>query len=383
VRPPTTPFVQLLLMAGTLAAAVGCSGQTAPPPASATPSPAGATMAAGADTSPAITVYDENGAKVVNIISLAIVRTSAGTTAQPQGVGSGFVYDTDAHVVTNDHVVQDASQLQVTYKDSTSRPAALIGRDPDTDLAVLRVDTPPSVQPVALGDSDKIRIGQTALAIGSPLGLQQTLTQGIVSAVRLPDEDSTNGSIDLLGGAVQTDASINPGNSGGPLFNAAGEVIGVNTAILSQSGGSQGLGFAIPINVVKRIVPELIRSGRYRHPQVGIAGIPLAAIGRQARQQLGIPADVEEGVLVLQVSDGAQRAGIRAGSAAVQAGGQQIAVGGDIVVGIDGRPVGTPGELRGYIENSKRPGDSVTVTVLRNGQRLDVPVTLDERPPRP
>ncbi len=236
---------------------------------------------------------------------------------------------------------------------------------------------------MVLGDSDELRIGETALAIGSPLGLQQTLTQGIVSAVRPPDEDFGGGSIDLSGGAVQTDASINPGNSGGPLFDASGQVIGVNTFIATVSGGSQGLGFAIPINVVKRIVPDLIQHGVYRHPELGITGVPLAALGRQTRQQLGIPADVDEGVLVLQVSGGAQQAGIQVGTTQVQAGGQAIPAGGDIVVAVDGRSIGTPGQLRAYVENNKRPGDTVTVTVLRNGQRQDVPVVLGERPAQP
>ncbi|MBV9359661.1 MAG: trypsin-like peptidase domain-containing protein [Chloroflexi bacterium] len=383
------PFVLLLLIGGALLAASGCSALPTPAVATATPPPASASGQATAspsavvDAGPAVAVYDQNGPKVVNINSLAIIRTSAGPTTRPAGVGSGFVYDTDEHIVTNDHVVQDAGQLLVTFQDGTARPAELIGRDPDNHLAVIRVTDPPSLQPVALGDSDQLRIGQTAFAIGSPLGLQQTLTQGIVSAVRPPDEDFGAGSIVLPGGAVQTDAAINPGNSGGPLFDSSGRVIGVNTVIATVSGGSQGLGFAIPINVVKRIVPELIQNGRYRHPELGITGVPLAALGRQTRQQLGIPPDVEEGVLVLQASGGAQQAGIQGGSTPIQAGGQSIPAGGDIVVAVDGRSVGTPGQLRSYVENNKRPGDTVTLTVLRNGQRQDVPVTLGERPPQP
>ncbi len=382
------PLVLLLLMGSLLAAGLGCSAWSIPGQKPATPSATAASGQAATASSdvaanPAVAVYDQNGPKVVNINSLAIVRTSTGPATRPTGAGSGFVYDTDAHIITNDHVVQDASQLLVTFQDGTARPAELVGRDPENDLAVIRVTNPPSVQPVALGDSDQLRIGQTALAIGSPLGLQQTLTQGIVSAVRPPDDDSGAGSIPLPGGAVQTDASINPGNSGGPLFDTAGQVIGVNTVIATLSGGSQGLGFAIPINVVKRIVPELIQYGRYRHPELGIAGLPLAALGRQTRQQLGIPPDVEEGVLVLQVSGAAQQAGIQAGSTSMQAGGQPIVAGGDIVVAIDGHAAGTPGQLRAYVENNKRPGDTVTVTVLRNGQRLDVPVTLGEQSPQP
>ncbi|MBV9602189.1 MAG: trypsin-like peptidase domain-containing protein [Chloroflexi bacterium] len=364
-----------LVLMGAVALAVGCTvalpGQTPPP----TPTPLAV------DSNPAVAVYDSNSPKVVNINSLALVRTTSGVAQQPQGVGTGFLYDADAHIVTNDHVVQDAAQLLVTFKDGTATPGEIVGRDPYLDLAVIRVGSPPGgIQPVTLGDSDTLRIGQTALAIGSPLGLQQTLTQGIVSAVRLPDQDPSSGAIDLPAGAVQTDAAINPGNSGGPLFDTTGNVIGVNTAILSQSGGSQGIGFAIPINVIKRVVPDLIQYGLYRHPQLGISGVPLAAIGRQTRQQLGIPSDVEQGVLVLQVSGGAQEAGIQPGAMSSQAGGQPTLSLGDIVVAIDGRPIGTPGQIIAYIENNKRPGDSVTLTLVRNGQQMDVPVTLGERP---
>jgi S1-C subfamily serine protease len=333
------------------------------------------------DANPAIAVYGNNSAKVVNINTLALVRTVNGVAAQPQGVGTGFVYDTDAHIVTNEHVLTDASQILVTFKDGTATPGKLVGQDAYLDLAVIQVASLPSgIQPVALGDSDNLRIGQTALAIGSPLGLQQTLTQGIVSAVRIPDQDPSSGAIDLPAGAVQTDASINPGNSGGPLFDIAGNVIGVNTAILSQSGGSQGIGFAIPINVVKRVVPDLIQYGVYRHPSLGIVGVPLAAIGGQTRQQMGVPPDVQEGVVVLQVAGGAQQAGIQPGALSAGPGGQPTLSLGDIVVAIDGRPIGTPGQIIAYIDNNRRPGDTVTVTVVRKGQRTDVPVTLGERP---
>ena len=360
-----------------LVAGVGCSaalpGQT---PASPTTSTAGAV-----DANPAIAVYDTNSLRVVNINTLALIRTSLGVSTQPQGVGTGFVYDTDAHIVTNDHVVQDSNQLLVTFKDGTATSGQLVGRDPYLDLAVIHVDNMPAgVPPVTLGDSDRLRVGQIAIAIGSPLGLQQTLTQGIVSAVRLPDQDPSSGAIDLPAGAVQTDASINPGNSGGPLFDLAGNVIGVNTAIFTQSGGSQGIGFAIPINVIKRVVPELIQYGVYRHPELGIAGVPLAAIGNQSRQQLGIPPDLQEGILVLQVSGGAQQAGIQPGTLSVQTGRQPIMTLGDIIVALDGRPIATPGQIIAYIDTNKRPGDRVTVTLVRTGQQTDVPVTLGERP---
>jgi 2-alkenal reductase len=330
--------------------------------------------------SPAIAVYENNGPKVVNIVSTALVSTPLGPATLPQGFGSGFVYDTSGHIVTNDHVVEDPNQLRVTFKDQTSRRATLIGRDPQTDLAVLSVDNPPSISPVALGDSDALRIGQMAFAIGSPLGLQQTMTQGIVSALRDPGED-LSGSPLLLGGVVQTDAAINPGNSGGPLFNAAGEVIGVNTAIFTQGGGSEGLGLAIPINVVKRIVPDLIQDGSYRHPMLGINGIAVSLLGDQARQQLGITPTLEDGVLVINVADPARQAGIRAGTTPVTVGSVRAAAGGDVVVAVDGRPVNTPIELRGLVSNFYRPGDQITVKVNRGGAEVDIPVILSEQQP--
>jgi S1-C subfamily serine protease len=341
---------------------------------------------------PAVTVYQQNGASVVNITSLAVVRSRAGQPSQQaQGFGSGFIIDTTGRIVTNNHVVQDAAQLALTLQDKTTVPAQLIGRDPDNDLAVIQVDPNATdangrpirdrLQPVGLGDSDQVTIGETAIAIGSPLGLQQTVTEGIVSARRNPGEESQvpGNQLDLLGGAIQTDAAINPGNSGGPLFNAAGLVIGVTRAILSQSGGNEGVGFAIPINVVKRVAPELIQNGRYRHPQVGVTSLALSDFSPAAKQQLGLPPS-QKGLLVQQVSAGAQQAGVQPGTRRVTIGSESILLDGDIIVAIDGQPVTTGGDLRGWIENNKHPGDQVTLSVLRDGQRVDLPVTLTERP---
>jgi S1-C subfamily serine protease len=344
---------------------------------------------------PAVGVYQQNGPSVVNITSLATL-TGFGLSPQtqqmqPQGVGSGFFIDTDGRIITNNHVVQDADQLAVTLQDKTTIPATLLGRDADNDLAVIKIDPAATdsdgkavadrIRRVTLGDSDQVTIGETAVAIGSPLGLQQTVTEGIVSARRNPGEESPvpGNQLDLLGGAIQTDAAINPGNSGGPLFNASGQVIGVNSAILSQSGGNEGVGFSIPINVVKRVAPELIQNGKYRHPQLGVSTIALTDLSPQAKQQLGIPAN-QKGLMVEQVTAGAQEAGIQPGTRRVALGNQAIMVGGDIIVAMDGQAVTTSGELRGWIENFKHPGDTVTVTVLRNGNREDVPVTLSERP---
>jgi S1-C subfamily serine protease len=338
-------------------------------------------------------VYQQNGGSVVNITSLAVVTGRLGQQPQQQsqGIGSGFFIDADGRIVTNNHVVQDATQLAVTLQDRTTIPANLVGRDPDNDLAVIQVDPNTAdgegrairdrIKAATMGDSDQVTIGETAVAIGSPLGLQQTVTEGIVSARRNPGEESQvpGNQIDLLGGAIQTDAAINPGNSGGPLFNAAGQVIGVNSAILSQSGGNEGVGFSIPVNVVKRVVPELIQNGRYRHPQVGVSSVALADVSPQAKQQLGLQ-PTQKGLLVQQVTAGAQEAGIVAGTRRVNFGNDVIAVGGDIIVAIDGQPVTTGGDLRGWIENMKHPGDTATVTVLRNGSRQDIPVALTERP---
>jgi S1-C subfamily serine protease len=344
---------------------------------------------------PAVSVYQQNGASVVNITSLAVVSGRAGQQQQqPQGIGSGFFVDTDGRIVTNNHVVQDADQLAVTLQDKTTVGAKLLGRDPDNDLAVIQVDPNTTdsdgkairdrIHPITMGDSDQVTIGETAVAIGSPLGLQQTVTEGIVSARRNPGEESPvpGNQIDLLGGAIQTDAAINPGNSGGPLFNAAGQVIGVNSSILSQSGGNEGVGFSIPINVVKRVAAELIQTGRYRHPQVGVTSVALADLSPQAKQQLGLQ-PTQKGLLVQQVSAGAQQAGVQAGNRRVTVGSATIVVGGDIIVAIDGQPVATGGDLRGWIENQKHPGDTTTLTVLRNGQRQDFTVTLTERPADP
>lgn len=335
----------------------------------------------------AVRVYQQNGASVVNITSLAIARTAMGLAEQPRGTGSGFIIDNQGRIVTNNHVVEDATQLTVTFQDRTTMPAQLLGRDPDNDLAVIQVDPNATddagqpirdrIVPVQLGDSDRVVIGEDAIAIGSPLGLRQTVTSGIVSAIRLPFEELGQNRLDLLGGAIQTDASINPGNSGGPLFNADGDVIGVNTAIFSQSGGNIGIGFAIPVNVVKRVAPELIQNGHYPHPQIGVTSLPLSALSAAFRQEYDLPA---RGLLVQDVTAGARDAGIRPGTQAVQVGAERLVVDGDIIVAVDGQPVDSGGDLRGYIENFKRVGDTTVLTVLRDGQRVDVPITLSERP---
>jgi S1-C subfamily serine protease len=232
---------------------------------------------------------------------------------------------------------------------------------------------------VVVADSDRVRIGEVAIAIGAQSGLQQTVTAGIVSAFRPAGEDAGRRALELLGAAIQTDAAVNAGNSGGPLFNAAGEVIGVNSAILSRSGGNIGIGFAIPINIVKRVAPELIQFGCYRHPLLGVSTIPLTLFGPQARAQLGLSLN-QKGLLVQEVSAGAAAAAVRMGERVVTLSGERVRGGGDVIVAIDARTLVSGGELRAYIENHKRPGDTVTLDLLRGDQRVQVKVTLQERP---
>jgi len=391
--PRAEPNGQSLAAAGQ-PTATARAGQAASQPRSADrPEVAGVQTQPGASGSnSAVAVYRASGSSVVNITSLAVVRSQPGAAAQaqPQGTGSGFIIDRDGRIVTNNHVVQDADQLAVTFQNKTTVPAKLVGRDPDNDLAVIIVDPNATddsgkpirdlLKPVTLGDSDQIEIGEDAVAIGSPLGLQQTVTAGIVSALRQPGEDAAPGqSLDLLGGAVQTDAAINPGNSGGPLFNAAGEVIGVNSAILSQSGGNIGIGFAIPINVVKRVAPELINSGCYHHPLIGVTTISLSQFGTALKEQLGIPTN-QKGLMVVEVGAGAAQAGLRAGSRTVSLDGQPLRVGGDIITVVDGHQVATQGDLRAYVENSKRPGETIGIAAVRDGQPQQFTVTLSQRP---
>jgi len=375
---------------------VACATQGAQPLPTLPSSQAQVAQPSAGVQNPAVAVYQQNAQSVVNITSLAVLPSfgfgQQQQQAQPQGIGSGFFIDIDGRIVTNDHVVQDATQLAVTLSDKTTVAAQLLGRDADNDLAVIKIDPNATdqdgrsiadrIKPVTLGDSDQVTIGETAIAIGSPLGLAQTVTEGIVSALRNPFENSPVPGAqiaDIVGGAIQTDAAINPGNSGGPLFNASGQVIGVNSSILSQSGGNEGVGFSIPINVVKRVVPELIQNGRYRHPQLGVSTVALSDLSPAAKQQLGFQPN-QRGLLVEQVSAGAQQAGIQAGTRRAQLGNQTILVGGDVIVAIDGQPVATGGDLRGWIENNKHPGDTATVSVLRNNARQDFQVTLSERP---
>ncbi|MCC7104871.1 MAG: trypsin-like peptidase domain-containing protein [Chloroflexi bacterium] len=329
-------------------------------------------------------VYQAVSASVVNVVSIQVSPDFFNQpTPQARGSGSGFFIDDSGNILTNNHVVEDAQRLEVTLADGTTMPAQLRGRDPRADLAVIKVDLPKEKIRVApLGDDSQLQVGELAIAIGNPFGLEQTVTAGIISARRRVVDEPGGG---LLVQAVQTDASINPGNSGGPLLNGRGEVIGVNTLIVSPSsgiggqGGNVGIGFAQSIGYAKRIFPALIKDGKFPHPYIGVGTVAITAT---MQTELKLP--VKEGLLVGTVDQGsgAQRAGIRPGTQQAQSRTRSITTGGDILTAIDGQPLKTPQDLVVYLETSKAPGDTVTLTALRDGQTMQFPITLGERPQR-
>jgi S1-C subfamily serine protease len=298
------------------------------------------------------------------------------TTRLGDGAGTGFVLDQEGHIVTNNHVVEGAERIEVNLVDGTTAEAELVGADPDSDLAVIWVDLPADeLRPVELGDSTSLRVGQRAIAIGNPFGLEQTMTTGIVSALGRVLRQDTGFSLPQL---IQTDAAINPGNSGGPLLDSEGRVIGVTTLIYSESGTSSGVGFAVPVETVKRVVPALIETGAYADPWLGIEG---TSISPALAEELGL--EVEEGVLVQNVVQGgpAARGGLRGGSQFVTLDGARIGRDGDIITAIDGVPVGDMDDLIVYLAD-RQVGQKVVLTVLRDGSERTVEVTLAERPER-
>lgn len=292
-------------------------------------------------------------------------------------VGSGFIYDSQGHVVTNNHVVEGGERFYVYFLDGSAYEASLVGRDPDSDLAVLRLvlgGKSPTLKPLKLGNSSELRIGEQIIVIGNPFELAGTVTTGIVSQKGrlLP-----SGRGYLIPSVIQIDAAINPGNSGGPVLNLKGEVVAVATAIESVTGQFAGIGYAVSSNVVKRIVPALIENGRYRYSYLGITG---SEINELVANALGV--DVKKGLLVESVASSgpAARAGIRGGTRTLQVAGKSYLVGGDIIVGINGTPVNSMDDLLTYLVERTSPGDLIVLTIIRDGSRIDVPVTLGERP---
>lgn len=301
---------------------------------------------------------------------------------QAMALGSGFVWDDQGHIVTNNHVVEGAKKISVTFSDDTTVPAEVVGTDPDSDLAVIKVDLPADrLQPVEVADSTGVKVGQLAVAIGNPFGLEGTMTVGFVSALgrSLPvGSGSAVGPSFTIPDVIQTDAPINPGNSGGVLVDADGKVIGVNTAIESQTGQNSGIGFAVPSAIVLRVVPALIDEGAYVHPWLGISGTTLTS-------DLAKAMDLDEqqrGALVIDVTVGspAEKAGLVASTQATDIDGQAAQVGGDVIVAIDGQQVHEFDDLVSYLASGVGVGDTVTLKVLRGGKEQSVDVTLAARP---
>lgn len=295
----------------------------------------------------------------------------------PSGQGSGFVVDKDGNIVTNAHVIHGAEQVEVTFSDGTIRKAEVIGEDLNSDLAVVRVEElPEGIEPLALGDMEELQVGQTVVAIGNPFGLEGTLTVGVISALgrNIPALTPFN-----IPASIQTDAAINPGNSGGPLLNLAGEVIGVNAQI--ETGGTSrsnsGVGFAIPVSIVKVVVPDLIETGKHDWAYLGVRGGNLNPILVKA-----MDLSVEKGAYVAEVlPDGpAAEAGLRGADETVVVDGRQVEVGGDVLVAVDGQPLRSFDDLLIYIALKVRPGDEISLTVLRDGKTLEIPLVLGKRP---
>jgi putative serine protease PepD len=321
-----------------------------------------------------VNIYQKASPSVVNVISTVITRDFFLNAIPREGSGSGSILDARGHVLTNNHVIRDAKKLEVTLADGSKWPAKLVGTDPDNDLAVIKIEAPADkLKPLPLGDSQKLQVGQKVLAIGNPFGLGLTLTTGIISSLGRNIRSEVGTMIEDL---IQTDASINPGNSGGPLLNSEGEIIGINTAIISPTGASVGIGFAIPVNTAKRIIPQLIAKGYVTYPWAGASVQPLFP---ELAQVLKLK--VERGAMVIEVTQGgpAEKAGLRGGNRQIQVGNVVIIVGGDVITRIDQSEVKDADDLIKHIRERK-PGDVVVLKVLRDGQFKEVKITLQERP---
>ena len=329
-------------------------------------------------TDPATSTDEQNNIEVYRTLSPGVVfihstsygRDFFGFMEAQEGSGSGSILDQQGNILTNYHVIAGAQKLSVSMGGKKDYPAVVVGGDPDTDLAVIRLTEKPEGQltVIPLGDSDRLVVGQKVLAIGNPFGLDRTLTTGVISGLQRPIRARNNR---LIEGAIQTDASINPGNSGGPLLDSRGRMIGINSQILSPSGSSAGVGFAVPVSIAKRVVPQLLQNGSVRRPKLGISTRDVATI----RAQVELP--VTDGVLIVQVlrGSGAAAAGLR--------GMQQTEMGdfelGDIIVGINNDKVGNSDDLFRVLDKYQI-GDTVQVQILRNGRRMSVPVRLTESP---
>lgn len=383
--PRSLPAV-LLLVASLTVIGLGCAGigtVSTPTPAASptpvvvvatpTPLPPQAVQEMDLAEQRIINVYERVSPSVVHITSRSEVFDFWRGVVPREGSGSGFVLDKEGNVATNYHVVQHAQEIEVLLAGGTAYPAELVGADPYNDLAVVRIEAPSGLLvPVEVGSASGLRVGQRVIAIGNPFGLDWTLTTGVVSALGRTIE-TENGQ--ALGEVIQTDAAINPGNSGGPLLDTAGRVVGVNTAIRSPSGGSVGIGFAIPAETVLRVVPELIARGYYPHPWMGFSARELSYELRPSET------GPEHGLLIVEIAPGgpADLAGLQAAEARRQ-GRQYVFTGGDIIIAADSQPIKSRDELTIFLEGQKRVGDLVDLTVVRGGETTEITVELAELP---
>ena len=314
-----------------------------------------------------------------SIVHIKVRQTIPGffQNQERTGEGSGFIWDDKGHIVTNYHVVATASIVDVEFADGTQYPASVIGLDPNSDLAILKVDSNgKALIPLNLGDSTNVKVGNHTIVIGSPFGQEFSMSSGIVSAIKrtVPSQNA----MFSIPNVIQTDAAINPGNSGGPLMDIDGNVIGINSQIISRSGGNQGIGFAIPINSVKKIIPTLIRGEKFEYPYIGITGMDL---NTNLKNALKIDLNVN-GVMVVDVVKGspADLGGLLGYTGTVSDNNNSYPSGGDILTAINTMPIKSMGDLLTILFSDHSPGDSVTFTILRDSNQLDLDITLIARP---
>ena len=347
----------------------------APPPVAAPGTTVAAPVLSGrlmADEQAMVELYDRVSPAVVNITNR---RTAPGDEFPSGGAGSGVIFDGRGYILTNNHVVDDATTLEVRLPGGVSLPATLIGRDPSNDLAIVKIDAPNEKLVVAtLGNSDELKPGQFGVAIGNPFGLERTITTGVISSVGRTRSNSTGRPIRNM---IQTDAAINPGNSGGPLLNSRGEVVGINTAIESPVRGSVGIGFAVPINTAKLFMPKMLAGEKILHPWLGISGVIMTPA---TAKDLGV--DQSEGVYVAEVvpNSPAAKSGLRgAGARATGAASSTMPKGGDIIVAIGGRKTAKTDDISSYLD-TKQVGENVQIEIVREGSRQTLTATLQEWP---
>ena len=352
---------------------------TATPPPTPLPNPLALIDAAGLDFAERriVSVYERVSPSVVSITTQVMRQDFFFNVVPEEGSGSGFVLDKDGHILTNYHVIEGAERIEVAFGDQLSAPADVVGYDARNDVAVLKVNLPAAaLEPVVLGESDNLQVGQWAIAIGNPFGqFGRTLTTGVISALgrTLQGPDGRT-----ISGVIQTDAAINKGNSGGPLLDSSGRVIGINSAIFSPTGTSAGVGFALPVDTIKRMLPDLLSVGRYRHPWLGVRYAYNITAG--LAEVLKLPTNT--GLLLVQLYETSPLAGADVLGAQRQdvIGNQRVYTGGDILIAVDGQAITNLDQLESLLEKNYRVGDSVTLTIIREGQTQQVTVELVEEP---